>query len=285
LRLKQILLNLGRNATKFVEEGFIRFRAAVVNGSVQLYVEDSGQGIPEEKRHQLFGKFQESLDSLSQGTGIGLCLCKTLVDLMGGELWIDDAYDSGVEGCPGTRFVIDLHVPPLKLDDSALDMLVASDRTGGDTEKTEDDSEQELPEELNVLFVDDDLILRKLFVRAVKKAAPKWRILEASNGETALRLVETEQFDLIFMDQYMASVQKQLLGTEAVRAMRAKGVQCRICGLSANDVEESFREAGANAFMFKPFPFGYALKQELFRVLYEQEEPRLVTLSNTAEND
>ena len=85
---------------------------------------------------------------------------------------------------------------------------------------------------------------------------PGWKIREASNGETALNLVETtEVFDVIFMDQYMSSAEKQLLGTETVRAMRAKGVtQPIICGLSANDLEKSFLNEGADAFMIKPFP-------------------------------
>jgi signal transduction histidine kinase len=68
LRLKQIILNLGRNSAKFVEEGFIRLRAEVVDDHVELSVEDSGPGIPMEKRKQLFNKFQESLDVLGQGT-------------------------------------------------------------------------------------------------------------------------------------------------------------------------------------------------------------------------
>ena len=71
LRLKQIMLNLGRNSSKFVEQGFIRVSAGVVNGTVRLRVSDSGKGIPLEKRKRLFEKFQESLDTLQQGTGIG----------------------------------------------------------------------------------------------------------------------------------------------------------------------------------------------------------------------
>ena len=74
MRLKQIMLNLSANATKFVERGYICLRAAIVDGSVELCVEDSGPGIPFEKRQRLFKKFQESLDSLNQGTGIGLCV-------------------------------------------------------------------------------------------------------------------------------------------------------------------------------------------------------------------
>jgi len=52
----------------------------------------------------------------------------------------------------------------------------------------------------------------------------------------------------------MASADKQLLGTETVRAMRAKGLTSIICGLSANDLETAFLNAGADAFMIKPFP-------------------------------
>jgi len=95
LRLKQIILNLGRNSVKFIDKGFIRLRAEVVeddasiddydhgykncdieadttrmttNSTVRLYVEDSGSGIPADKRVRLFAKYQESLDLLSQGT-------------------------------------------------------------------------------------------------------------------------------------------------------------------------------------------------------------------------
>jgi CheY-like chemotaxis protein len=90
-----------------------------------------------------------------------------------------------------------------------------------------------LPENLSVLFVDDDLVLRKLFSRSVTKAAPTWKIHEAANGETTLRLVDSEAYDLMFMDQHMASTEKQLLGTETVRALRAKGFKNAICGLSS----------------------------------------------------
>lgn len=93
-----------------------------------------------------------------------------------------------------------------------------------------------------------------MFSRVLQAAAPTWKMREASNGETALSIAREEKFDLIFIDQYMAAVEKQWLGTETVAAMRAVGVDSIICGLSANDVEGQFLEAGADAFMFKPFP-------------------------------
>lgn len=69
LRLNQVILNLGRNSYKFIhDEGFIRFRARKFDGYVEISVEDSGPGIPLQKRSMLFQKYQESLDVLSQGT-------------------------------------------------------------------------------------------------------------------------------------------------------------------------------------------------------------------------
>lgn len=112
LRLQQIILNLARNATKFVTSGFIRLRAAVENNSVCLYVEDSGPGIPLAKRSSLFQRYQESLDSLNQGTGVGLYLCKKLVDLMEGDIYLDEGFSSGLSDCPGARIVVDLKIPP-----------------------------------------------------------------------------------------------------------------------------------------------------------------------------
>jgi DNA-binding response OmpR family regulator len=66
----------------------------------------------------------------------------------------------------------------------------------------------------------------------------------------------------------MSSVEKQLLGTETVRVLRAKGVKSIICGVSANDVRAKFVEAGADSFLLKPFPCQKdVLALELKRIL------------------
>jgi len=325
LRLKQVVLNLGRNSVKFINEGFIRLRAEVVqvddddpnrfrdefeqenseqldiefgnnsNKTVRIYVEDSGSGIPMEKRELLFAKYQESLDLLSQGTGIGLHLCKNLVDLMGGEISLDNDYDSGIPGNPGAKFVVDLRSAPLDTSLIGLPMmeedidgsirvnfnfedgpegptlLEQSERTQGT--EGESDKMPYLPETLSVLFIDDDRVLRKLFARTIKMVAPEWTVQEAANGETAILLAEEEEFDLIFCDMYMASVEKQLLGTETVAELRTKGVKSRICGLSANDKELEFLEAGSDAFLFKPIPCdAKTLRTTLHRLLYGDKE-------------
>lgn len=263
LRLKQVVLNLGRNAVKFVVEGFVRLRAAVVDGIVLLYIEDSGPGIPEEKRKNLFCKFQDSLDVLSQGTGIGLSLCEQLIQLMGGSIRLDESYHSGIGHNPGARFIVDLNTSPVPVECvSFVDLSTSTVVTADECRMTS------LPESLDILFVDDDLLLRKLFSRSIKKLFPKWIVTEASSGEAALNLAGSHEFDVIFMDQYMTSAEKNLLGTETVRLLRTKGCMSKICGLSANDIEKQFMAAGANAFVMKPFPCKEEpMKQEMLRIL------------------
>lgn len=135
---------------------------------------------------------------ISQGTGIGLSLCKDLTELLGGTIELDESYHSGIEGCPGTRLVITLNTPPMDMEEYQMD--------GMNAEKSPLDAKSslpDLPDKLNVLFVDDDLILRKLFARSLKRVVPNWVVEEATNGETAVRLVEGipadgEGYDIIF---------------------------------------------------------------------------------------
>jgi CheY-like chemotaxis protein len=259
LRLKQIILNLARNSAKFVTKGYILLKAEVCHdgGGVYLSVEDSGPGIPESKRADMFRRFQDSLDSLQQGTGIGLNLCQTLMDIMGGSIYLDESYHSNLPDCPGAKFVVYLKENPLTMEsvtDATAEEFEVSSSSGGDIEQNLDTA-GELPENLSVLFVDDDMILRKLFSRTVKKLAPGWAIQEAANGEHAISLVKQDRhFDLIFLDQYMTSADKCLLGTETAQALRAIDFKGALCGLSANDMEKSFIAAGADSFMMKPFP-------------------------------
>ena len=180
---------------------------------------------------------------------IGLAVCRKLIDLMGGDIVLDQEYDSGIAGSPGARFVVFLNRPPLFLDppmDSPMSTPAA--------EKVVDETVKSIPDNCSVLCVDDDTVLRRLFSRSVARVKPNWIVQQASNGETALTLASNKHYDIIFMDQYMSSAQKQLLGTETVRALRARGVKSRVCGLSANDMESAFFEAGADAFLLKPLP-------------------------------
>eukprot|EP00978_Attheya_sp_CCMP212_P034603 scaffold145726_cov47-Attheya_sp.AAC.1 len=151
-----------------------------------MFVEDSGPGVPIEKRNNLFCRFQESLDSMAQGTGVGLNLCKSLIDLMQGDIWLDESFDSGIKGRPGSRIVIDLKKSPTLSDAMESSMLMRTSALSEDVLLEE--GWAPLPTSLNILFVDDDRILRKLGMRTLAKLTPSWNVREASTGETALQL-------------------------------------------------------------------------------------------------
>eukprot|EP00977_Amphora_coffeiformis_P002113 scaffold407_cov168-Amphora_coffeaeformis.AAC.9 len=293
LRLKQVLLNLGSNATKFVRSGFIRLHASVVDGMAELSVEDSGPGIPVERRKLLFKKYHTSLDVVTQGNGIGLSLCKNLVTLLKGDIWLDESYDSGVSGFPGARFVVRLKTP-LVFPPEGTRSSSNDETEKGATSCLPDETPTSIPHNLSVLFVDDDSVLRKLFIRSLSRVCPNWNVTGVASGESAIKCVlgETESgdegsveqpptsFDLIFVDQYMASTEPQLLGTETIAYMRSRGVDCTICGLSANDMEKEFSEAGADYFMLKPLPFERpVLEAALLRVTGRIRTAENVTLN------
>jgi len=122
---------------------------------------------------------------------------KKLVECLGGTIWLDGTFASGVDGYPGTRFVIDLNSPAM--DSHGSDPNLFQPWREEDSACPITDSK--LPKELSVLFVDDDSVLRRLFTRAVRKVEPGWLVDESPDGETALYRVDQTPYDLIFMDQ------------------------------------------------------------------------------------
>ncbi len=82
-RLAQILTNFVTNAIKYTCEGMIEMGYEKINGSIHLYVRDTGIGIPEDKKDKVFQRF-EKLDEFAQGTGLGLSICKAIVEAFKG---------------------------------------------------------------------------------------------------------------------------------------------------------------------------------------------------------
>jgi CheY-like chemotaxis protein len=122
-----------------------------------------------------------------------------------------------------------------------------------------------LPENVSVLYVDDSRSLRKMFSRSVKMATKGWNIREAESRDAALELVDSDHFDVIFLDQHLEGSE---LGTNIAKALRDRGVDSIICGLSADDIKSSFFDAGASCFIMKPFPCEKSeLIKQLSRVL------------------
>ena len=98
-RLRQVLINLLVNAAKFTEQGSIVLELKMADAGTALFsVTDTGCGIPPEKQHLIFERF-EKLNDFVQGSGLGLSICQLIVRYMNGKLWVDSGYTRGARFC------------------------------------------------------------------------------------------------------------------------------------------------------------------------------------------
>ncbi|MDD2952027.1 MAG: HAMP domain-containing sensor histidine kinase [Parabacteroides sp.] len=93
-RLTQILTNLLTNAIKHTQKGFIRFGYKKINRSVEFFIQDTGEGIPPDKVDAIFSRFVK-LDDWSKGVGLGLAICRGLVEQMNGEIGVSSKLGEG----------------------------------------------------------------------------------------------------------------------------------------------------------------------------------------------
>jgi signal transduction histidine kinase len=98
VRLQQILSNLIQNAIKFTEKGYIKVKYTIENDDIVFSVKDSGIGIPEERKVQIFERFRQVDNSTSRaygGAGLGLSICQGLCKLMGGDIKVETEINKG----------------------------------------------------------------------------------------------------------------------------------------------------------------------------------------------
>jgi signal transduction histidine kinase/DNA-binding NarL/FixJ family response regulator/HPt (histidine-containing phosphotransfer) domain-containing protein len=238
-RMRQITTNLVNNAVKYTREGYVdlRFRRELKDGRdyLSIRVEDSGIGIKKENFDKIFGAF-EQVDNRKNtgimGTGLGLSITKQLVEMMGGEITLESEYGKGS--------VFTAYIP-----------LVEGDP---DKVRREDKVKRAIASpDVKVLVVDDNDVNLTVAVGFLSKHGIKPET--TTSGESALKLVRTRKYDLIFMDHMMPGMD----GIEATKLIRAMGddyyERVPIIALSANAVSgirETFIEAGMNDFVSKP---------------------------------
>ena len=238
LRLRQVVGNLLGNAVKFTERGRVTLRAGPVDlGSLQarlhVEVEDTGIGIAPEVIDRLFRMFEQGDIGTSRrfgGTGIGLALCRRLVEAMGGQV--------GVRSTPGVGSVFWLEVP----------LVVASSPAPVEPARTD----FAIHRQLHVLVVDDISTNREL-LRTMLTRMGDVAVL-AVNGIEAIDAVQRVPFDVVLMDVNMPEMD----GLEATRRIRALGgragrvpILALTAGATEADQQRSYA-AGMNAHVAKP---------------------------------
>lgn len=215
-RLRQLYSNLISNAIKYTEKGAITFGYKLKGDMMEGYVRDSGSGIPAEKLNNVFGRF-EKLDLLKQGFGLGLSICKSILDKMGGEIWVE--FELGVGSC--FYFLIPCNGT----------FPVAG--------------EQNKP----LILVAEDMDCNYELVKAILEE--RYSVLRANDGIDVVTKYESSKPDLILMDVRMPGLD----GLSAAGIIRELNPTVPIIATTAFAFEtdrEMALAAGCNGYMSKP---------------------------------
>ena len=242
VRLQQVLSNLIGNAIKFTEQGKVEVRVTSDPQGVTFSVEDTGIGIPPDKKELLFKQFSQIDDSNTRrygGTGLGLVLSKEIVELMGGTISLES-----VEG-EGSTFSFTLpYVTPVLQSPEVTPAVAGSIATGRKTEPP------------RILVVEDDYTNRTLLHLSLNMK--NYHVETATNGRQAVEMWERGPYDLIIMDVQMPIMD----GIAATRAIRTKeqerGGHTPILAMTAHAyiADKSWcLDAGMDNYVAKPVDF------------------------------
>lgn len=255
-RLRQILFNIAGNAVKFTTSGSVTIQVGLgpaghpetddtdtavdhATMTVLFSIRDTGPGIPQEMQQVIFESFRRGesfLDLAQRGAGLGLAICRKLIDSMGGRIWLDSAPKMGSE--------FFFTIPFLPGDPGRALMP-------GSLQMREMQVVQGI--RLRVLVVEDNPTNIQVITLHMDKLGQEWRVAE--DGQQALDLLRQERFDLVFMDVEMPGMN----GLEATKRIRAgmEGVDpsIPIVALTAHttqEVKQNCFRVGMDDFLTKP---------------------------------
>jgi signal transduction histidine kinase len=261
-RLRQVLMNLFGNAVKFTETGRVEGHVRLAENDpetiiLHFQVRDTGIGVMETHVETIFNAFTQADGSLTRrygGMGLGLSICKRLVEMMDGRIWVESKIGEG--SCFNFTARFRKLSPRLVSSEEKENTVGLKEENGHPPEK-----------ELNLLLVDDNGISRQVGQDILLKLG--YRVTTAENGIMGIETFNRERFDLVLMDLEMPEMD----GFEAARIIREsaadRGLRVPIIALTAHvfeDVLRKCREAGMEGHIAKPYSLT-TLNQEIARII------------------
>jgi signal transduction histidine kinase/CheY-like chemotaxis protein len=271
-RTRQVLLNLISNATKFTDEGSITVSAFPVWDEGQQYVQvsvtDTGIGVAEKDIHPMFEPFQQVDNSLTRkagGTGLGLPLAKSLVELQRGRIWVESQV--GV----GSTFSITLPIaPPPETEQESS----PTPEVKADVPKASAPPDAH-PRRQTIIVVESDVEVINLYRRYLSREG--FEVLGIVNPDNVISAIHTHQPSLIMLDVNMHDqagwdVLAQLKGIPV-----SANIPVIICSLNP-DTQRGF-EMGASEYLVKPFSEDQLLAA-LHRIADETSRQRILLVDD-----
>ncbi len=240
-RLTQVLSNLISNALKHTFKGVIQYGYEVVEDGqrIKFFVKDTGTGIEPEFIGHIFDTYASKDADQQKGYGLGLALCRIIIEKMGGSISVESVVNEGST----FTFVLPFH--------GTIGGLATSNRTNTTTNNVRTiHIERQDESNMKTILVAEDEESNYELVRIVLQR--RYRLLRAHNGIEAVTMNEDEHPDLILMDIRMPEMD----GLDATRIIKEVNQNTPVIALSAYAFEENIKEAkaaGCDYFMAKPF--------------------------------
>jgi PAS domain S-box-containing protein len=279
-RLRQIFVNLLGNALKFTKNGRVSIRVKEFNQhsdeltELLIAIEDTGIGISRYLLNKLFQPFSQADASISRkygGTGLGLAISKSLVNLMGGTIWVESGGNIGGYPPPNWKSEINLFQESENIGSTfyftlQLQPVLASEiKPNKSLALSEIETDPQQPA-LKILLAEDNKVNQKVAILTLKKLGYQADI--ANNGLEVLKMLEKQVYDVIFMDMQMPEMD----GVTATKIIRQSGEkQPYIVALTANALEEDRQvcfDAGMNNYISKPLAIA-----EINQILTQVTDP------------
>ncbi len=245
-RLQQVISNLLNNAIKFTKSGRIDFGYTFENHQIKFFVRDTGLGIPKEKEKFIFtrfGKLEDPEKFNQSGTGLGLSISKSLITLLGGDMWLNTKYKKGAE----FFFTIPLKEIQQKNNPYQSENSAKADENLKIKGKT-------------ILIAEDEVLNYKLLETLVKRTGAE--VVWAKDGLQALDIVTSRNdIDLVFMDIKMPKMN----GYEATKKIKQIKPQLPVIAQTAfafADEKKRIIQSGCDRFLKKPLK-----KEDIYKAL------------------
>ncbi|HRO42627.1 MAG TPA: ATP-binding protein [Flavipsychrobacter sp.] len=241
LRLQQVIINLAGNAIKFTSNGSVEIsvsseKLSSKKISLNVFVKDSGIGIPADNINKIFESFSQSSTEDARkygGTGLGLAIVKQLVELQQGHVRVTSTVGKG------SIFSFSIPYDVGEAVSEELELLSAQTSTNFSLGN------------IRVLVAEDNLINQKVVKNTLSKQGAQ--VMIANNGQEAIQLVKQGSFDVILMDIQMPEVD----GYKATRYIRqVMKSDIPIIAMTADALkgeEDKCIVAGMNGYISKPF--------------------------------